>query len=253
MRLPNRAAAIIEPQIFGREGDLVKRAVHEPGLVDDDVGLPNRSSQTSDPAGRVERVEQSADRPITDLPPTAPGRWPRSPSCARKPGPSAGCADGIEHKLAEVSALLSRMPARITACPPRRTGRTTRSAAKFDAKGAFGRYHVLRAVDAGGHGELVGRARRGGGRRLVRAGRDRGRRPYPGGVLKTGTAAGSLSSLGPPPFQPPGTALAAPAHRHLGRRQPHPAHPAKSLPRAVTVHGAVRPGGGSTARTTVGR
>ena len=35
---------------------------------------------------------------------------------------------------------------------------------------AFRRYHVLRAGGPRGHGELVGRARRGGGRRLVRPG-----------------------------------------------------------------------------------
>ena len=119
-------------------------------------------------------------------PPTAPGRWPRSPSCASKPGPSAGRADGIEHKLAEVSALLSRMPTRIDDLTAARDRQDDKVGGQARREGAFGRHHVLWAGDADRHVELVGGARRGGGRRLACPGRGRGRRPYPGGVLKTG-------------------------------------------------------------------
>jgi hypothetical protein len=94
----------------------------------------------------------------------------QSPSCARKPGPSAGRADGIERKLAEVSALLSRTPARIDGLTAAQDRQDDKVGGQARREGAFGRRHVLQAGDAGGHGEVVGRARRGGGRRLVRPG-----------------------------------------------------------------------------------
>jgi hypothetical protein len=67
----------------------------------------------TDLAARVERVEQSAARRIEELAADCAKALAQVASLREEAGTLGGRADGIEHKLAEVSALLSRMSAQI--------------------------------------------------------------------------------------------------------------------------------------------
>jgi hypothetical protein len=67
----------------------------------------------TDLAARVERVEQSAARRIEALAADCAAALAQVAELREEAGTLGGRADGIEHKLAEVSALLSRMSAQI--------------------------------------------------------------------------------------------------------------------------------------------
>ena len=74
----------------------------------------------TDLAARVERVEQSAARRIGELAASCAEALAQVAGLREEAGTLGGRADGIEHKLAEVSALLARMSAQIddlTAAP----------------------------------------------------------------------------------------------------------------------------------------
>jgi hypothetical protein len=67
----------------------------------------------TDLAARVERVEQSAARRIEELAADCAKALAQVADLREEAGTLGGRADGIEHKLGEVSALLSRMSAQI--------------------------------------------------------------------------------------------------------------------------------------------
>lgn len=74
----------------------------------------------TDLAARVERVEQSSAQRIEELAASCAEALDQVASLREEAGTLGGRADGIEHKLAEVGALLARMSAQIdslTAAP----------------------------------------------------------------------------------------------------------------------------------------
>ena len=90
----------------------------------------------TDLAARVEQVEQSAAQRIGELAASCAQALAQVAGLREEAGTLGGRADGIEHKLAEVSALLARMSAQIDgltaasrnppASPPRPTRSTRR-------------------------------------------------------------------------------------------------------------------------------
>jgi hypothetical protein len=88
-----------------------------------DGGMVAAVLKLTDLAARVERVEQSAARRIEELAADCAKALAQVAGLREEAGTLGGRADGIEHKLAEVSALLSRMAGQIddltqTASPP---------------------------------------------------------------------------------------------------------------------------------------
>jgi hypothetical protein len=85
-----------------------------------DGGVVAAVLKLTDLAARVERVEQSAAQRIGELATSCAEALAQVASLREEAGTLGGRADGIEHKLAEVSALLARMSAQIddlTAAP----------------------------------------------------------------------------------------------------------------------------------------
>jgi hypothetical protein len=78
-----------------------------------DGGMVTAVLKLTDLAARVERVEQSAARRIEELAADCAKALAQVASLREEAGTLGGRADGIEHKLGEVSALLSRMSAQI--------------------------------------------------------------------------------------------------------------------------------------------
>ena len=85
-----------------------------------DSGMVAAVLKLTDLAARVERVEHSAAQQIGELAASCAEALAQVASLRKEAGTLGGRADGIEHKLAEVSALLARMSAQIdelTAAP----------------------------------------------------------------------------------------------------------------------------------------
>ena len=85
-----------------------------------DGGVVAAVLKLTDLAARVERVEQSAAQRIGELATSCAEALAQVASLREEAGTLGGRADSIEHKLAEVSALLARMSAQIddlTAAP----------------------------------------------------------------------------------------------------------------------------------------
>ncbi len=78
-----------------------------------DEGVVAAVLKLTDLAARVERVEQSAAQRIEELAASCAEALAQVASLREEAGSLGGRADGIEHKLAEVSALLARMSAQI--------------------------------------------------------------------------------------------------------------------------------------------
>ncbi len=76
-----------------------------------DGGVVAAVLKLTDLAARVERVEQSAAQRIGELATSCAEALAQVASLREEAGTLGGRADGIEHKLAEVSALLARMSA----------------------------------------------------------------------------------------------------------------------------------------------
>ena len=84
-----------------------------PGPGGADGGIVAAVLKLTDLAARVERVEQSAARRIGELAASCTEALAQVAGLREEAGTLGGRADGIEHKLAEVSALLARMSAQI--------------------------------------------------------------------------------------------------------------------------------------------
>ena len=87
-----------------------------------DEGVVAAVLKLTDLSARIERVEQPAARRIEELAASCADALVQVAGLREEAGTLGGRADGIEHKLAEVSALLARMSAQIddlTAAPPR--------------------------------------------------------------------------------------------------------------------------------------
>jgi len=80
-----------------------------------DEGVVAAVLKLTDLAARVERVEQSAARRIEELAASCAEALAQVAGLREEAGTLGGRADGIEHKLAEVSALLARMSGQIDA------------------------------------------------------------------------------------------------------------------------------------------
>jgi hypothetical protein len=78
-----------------------------------DSGVVAAVLKLTDLAARVERVEQSAAQRIGELAASCAEALAQVASLREEAGTLGGRADGIERKLAEVSALLARMSAQI--------------------------------------------------------------------------------------------------------------------------------------------
>jgi hypothetical protein len=78
-----------------------------------DEGVVAAVLKLTDLATRVERVEQSAARRIEELAASCAEALAQVAGLREEAGTLGDRADGIEHKLAEVSALLARMSAQI--------------------------------------------------------------------------------------------------------------------------------------------
>ncbi len=78
-----------------------------------DGGMVAAVLKLTDLAARVERVEHSAAQRIDELAASCAEALAQVASLREEAGTLGGRADGIEHKLGEVSALLARMSAQI--------------------------------------------------------------------------------------------------------------------------------------------
>jgi hypothetical protein len=78
-----------------------------------DAGMVAAVLKLTDLAARVERVEHSAAQRIEELAASCAEALTQVAGLREEAGTLGGRADGIEHKLADVSALLARMSAQI--------------------------------------------------------------------------------------------------------------------------------------------